>query len=97
MEYKTKLAKDLKVGDKCYAVDIDGEISVEFVKNLKFTDDKVHIVFETSVTGYCRKNDNNSSYGLYSSKVFFDKENATKCLIGKIDEIQKNIDKLLNL
>lgn len=92
-----KLAKDLKVGDKCYAVDIDGGISVEFVKSLKFIDDKVQIVFETGVTGYCRMNDNNSPYGLYSSKVFFDKETASKCLVGKIDEIQKNKDKLLNL
>lgn len=94
---ENKLAENLKKGDICYVIGIDGNVSTNKVSNVRITEDKdVHIEFDNGVKGLAYAKNDYSSYGMCAAKVFFSKESAIKHLETKIEYIFNEIEKIKN-
>lgn len=95
---KNKLAENLKIGDICYVIDLDGNVSINTVSNVRITEDKeVCIEYNTGVKGRAYVKHDNSSYGMCAAKAFFSKESAIKHLETKIEYIFNEIEKIKKL
>lgn len=91
------IAKDLKTGDICYLIGIDGDVETCTITDIRFTGKEANITFNKGVIGWCYVDSIKCSYGMFSAKVFFSKEDAIENLKDKISFIQRNIEKLRTL
>lgn len=90
-----KIGNDLKVGDTCYSVESNGNISKEKITSIKKYDSgDITMEFNGRVFGASNINSETSSYGGYACIVCFSKEKAKEILEKKIEDIQNNIVKL---
>lgn len=84
-----KTLGDLKIGDICYLLDRDNNISEVKIAKIE---GKL-ITYSTGCEGMCYGHQNDTTYGGYLATVYFNIEDALDELRKRKDKIDKEIEK----